>query len=156
MRIEKKYHKQQGTVLVIALVMLASLSMISLAAVDSAVLGMHIARNTEEKMNAFQTAQSAVDLAISHTSNLPMTGALGTQTSVTLTGTPFTSQSGDVVTATAERTIDCGLPPRLGNGTSLLAYSSFSFRVAADIDKTANGRSYSAVRQGYLVLGPKC
>lgn len=156
MSIEKRPHKEQGTVLVISLIMLASLSMISLAAVDSAVLGMHIARNTEEKMNAFQVAQSAVDQAISDTANLPMTGALGTQTNVTLSGSPFTTQTGDAISATAERTIDCGLPPRLTNGTSLLAYSSFSFRVAADVDRTANGRSYSSVRQGYLVLGPKC
>ena len=153
---KKLPHNEQGTVLVISLIMLASLSMISLAAVDSAVLGMHIARNTEEKMNAFQVAQSAVDLSISDTANLPMTGALGTQQNITLTGSPFTSYSGDVITATAERTIDCGLPPRLADGTSLLAYSTFSFRVSSDVDRTANGRSYSSVRQGYLVLGPKC
>lgn len=152
----RKTTNQQGTALVISLIMLASLSMISLAAVDSAVLGMHIARNTEEKMNAFQVAQSAVDLAISDTGNLPMTGALQVPVTIPLSGSAFSAAAGEIIVASAERTIDCGLPPRLANGTSLLSYSSFSFRVAADIDRTANARSHASVRQGYLILGPKC
>lgn len=151
-----KVQKQQGTVLVISMIMLASLSMLSLASVDSAILGMHIAKNTEEKMNAFQAAQSAIDLSISDTGNLPMTGAIDSPTNIALTGDPFTTSTDELITASAERTIDCGLPPRLANGTSLLAYSSFSFRMSADVDRTGNGRSYSSIRQGYLILGPKC
>ena len=43
---------ERGTVLIIALVMLASLTLISTAAVDSAVMGLRISRNVEEQINA--------------------------------------------------------------------------------------------------------
>ncbi len=154
----KRVHRESGTVLVIALVMLASLTLIAVAGVDSASMGLRISRNVEEQMNAFQTAQAAVDVAISDTNNLPMTGPLNQVTSVTLTGTPFTVDisAGESITADAERTIDCGLPPRIASGTSMLAYSAFSFRVGADIDRLPTGRGASSVRQGYLLLGPKC
>lgn len=150
--------RQQGAVLVIALIMLASLSLMATGAVQTAVMGLKIARNTEEAANAFQTAQSAVDFALSDTGLLPMTGNLNTATPIAVTGTPFTvdSSAGETLTTTAERTEDCGAPPRLAAGSSLLTYSSFSFRVAADINRTATGRGQSSIRQGYLVLGPKC
>ena len=150
--------RQQGTALVIALVMLTSLTLISTASVDSAVMGLRIARNVEEQANAFQTAQAAVDAVIADISNLPMTGPLNQPNAVTLSGNPFVADTGagESIGAEATRTIDCGIPPRLSNGTSLLAYSAFSFRVAADVDRTATGRGESAIRQGHLIIGPKC
>jgi len=152
------HQRQNGTVLVVALVMLAALTLMSTAAVDSAVMGLRISRNVEEQVNAFQTAQAAVDSVISDTANLPLTGPLNAAVTVAVSGNPFVADTvaGESVTAHAERTIDCGMPPRLNAGTSLLAYSSFSFRVGADIDRAATGRGSSSVRQGYLVLGPKC
>ena len=150
--------KQQDAVLIIALVMLAALTLMSTAAVDSSVMGLRISRNVEEQVNAFQTAQAAVDQVISDTANLPLTGPLNNFISVPLSGNPFAADTvaGESVAAQAERTLDCGMPPRLNAGTSLLAYSSFSFRVRADIDRAATGRGLSSVRQGYLILGPKC
>lgn len=151
-------HKQAGTVLIIALIMLASLTMLSMSSVDSAVMGLRISRNVEEQSNAFQTAQAAVDLVISDTDNLPMTGPLFQTTPVTLAGTPFVADPLESITADAERTTDCGMPPRVSGpgGTSMLAYSAFSFRVGADIDRTPTGRGNSSLRQGYMILGPKC
>ncbi len=150
--------RQSGTVLVIALVMLASLTLIAVAGVDSSSMGLRLARTVEEQINAFQTAQAAVDFAISDTDNLPMTGPLDSPAAVTLSGTPFAADTvaGESIDAAAERTADCALPPRIGMGTSMLAYSAFSFRVAADVDRIATGRGRSSIRQGYLVLGPKC
>ena len=152
--------KQTGTVLVIALIMLASLTMISMSSVDSAVMGLRISRNVEAQSNAFQTSQSAVDQVMSDTNNLPMTGPLFQTASVTLTGNPFVADTvaGETITADAERTTDCGMPPRVAGpgGTSMLAYSAFSFRIGSDVDRTSTGRGYSSLRQGYMVLGPKC
>jgi hypothetical protein len=150
--------QQTGTVLVVALVMLAALSLMATASVQTAVLGLRIAGNTEDTANAFQTAQSAVDFALVDTNRLPMTGQLHTPTPVELTGTPFDNEenAGSALVAMAERTADCGSPPRLASGSSLLTYSTFSFRIAADLDRTHSGRGRAAIRQGYLVLGPKC
>ncbi|MGR8919700.1 MAG: pilus assembly PilX family protein [Gammaproteobacteria bacterium] len=149
---------QTGVALVISLVMLASLTLIAVAGVDSSSMGLRLARIVEEQANAFQTAQAAVDQVISDTDNLPMTGPLDTAASVTLTGTPFAADAGagETISADASRTADCALPPRVGMGTSMLAYSAFSFRVNADVDRVATGRGQSAISQGYLILGPKC
>ncbi len=150
--------RQRGAALVISLVMLAGLTLMATSAVETAVMGLKIARNSEEAANAFQTAQAAIDFALSDTDLLPMTGNLNTPTDVAVTGDPFVvdSGAGEELTTVAERTMDCGAPPRLANGSSLLTYSTFSFRIGADLDRTATGRGQSSIRQGYLVLGPKC
>lgn len=150
--------RERGAALVIALVMLASLSLMASGAVQTALMELRMAQNTEEMSNAFQTAQAAIDYALADTSRLPMTGDLNLQQPVTLAGDPFAldSGAGERITTTAARTIDCGPPPRLDGGSSMLSYSAFSFRVAADIDRTSTGRGRSSIRQGYLVLGPKC
>jgi len=150
------HRQQRGAVLAIALIMLTSLTLISTGAVQTALMELKMALNSEEMANAFQTAQAAIDFALSDTDHLPMTGELNTPTTVSVSGSPFVLASGETLAASAERTIDCGAPPRLGTGSSLLSYSTFSFRVSADLDRSANGRGRSSIRQGYLVLGPKC
>lgn len=151
-------HAQRGATLVIALILLGALTMIAIASVDAGVMSLRVARNVEEQMNAFQLAQSAIDAVISNTENLPTTGPLDTLNAVSISGTTFTvdSNSGETLAAAAERTLDCGLPPRLATGTSLLAFSSFSYRVHADVNRTATGRGRSSLRQGQMLLGPKC
>jgi hypothetical protein len=150
--------RQDGVVLVIVLVLLASMTLMATAGVQSSIMGLKISRNVEEIANAFQAAQSAIDFVISDTGNLPMTGPLNDPVAVAVNGTPFEvdTTAGETIEATAERTIDCGVPPRIGLGSSILAYSTFSFRVSAEVDRTATGRGRSSLREGYMVLGPKC
>lgn len=149
---------QTGAVLVVVLVMLASMTLMATAAVESSIMGIRISRNVEDTADAFQAAQSAIDFTISDTTRLPMTGPLYEAQAVAVSGAPFhvDTQAGELLEATAERTIDCGMPPRIGDGSSILAYSTFSFRVSAEIDRTATGKGRSSLRQGYLLLGPKC
>ncbi len=147
---------QRGTVLLFSFIILISLTFIAISSVRTSVMELRIARNVEENMNAFQTAQAAVDFVKSNNANLPFVGPLNTPTAVALTGNSFTLATGETLVATAERTIDCGPPPRMRNGSSLLAFSSFSYRINADLDKTANGRGQSEINQGILLLGPKC
>ena len=150
--------RERGTALVISLIMLAGLTLMATEAVQSAVMALKISRNGEEAANAFQAAQSGIDYVMSDSSLLPMTGELNTPTPVAVTGSPFVidTSAGETLAASAERTMDCGAPPRLSSGSSLLTYSTFSFRIAASVDRTATGRGQSSIRQGYLVLGPKC
>lgn len=151
-------HRQDGVVLVIVLILLASMTLMATAGVQSSIMGLKISRNVEEVANAFQAAQSAIDFVISDTNNLPMTGPLNDPVDVATTGAPFdvNADAGETMQASAERTIDCGVPPRVGQGSSILAYSTFSFRVSAQIDRTTTGRGRSSLREGYMVLGPKC
>lgn len=149
---------QQGVVLVIVLILLASMTLMATAGVQSSIMGLKISRNVEEIASAFQAAQSTIDFVISDSANLPMTGPLNDPLDVAVTGTAFdvNTTAGETIAATAERTIDCGVPPRISQGSSILAYSTFSFRVSAEIDRTATGRGRSSLREGYLLLGPKC
>jgi Tfp pilus assembly protein PilX len=150
------YSKQRGSGMLAALILILSLTFLGVAATRTSVMELRMARNLEEEMNIFQTAQAAVDSVISDTANLPVSGPLFTPTTVTLSGTPFDTVTGEVLTAQAERTVDCGPPPRIAKGASLRSFSSFSYRISADVDKLATGKGRSYVRQGYLVLGPKC
>ena len=112
--------------------------------------------NVEANANTFQTAVAAVDFVLSDVSNLPAVGPLNVPAAVTLSGSPFTVETGDAISASATRLADCGLPPRMTNATSMTAYSSFSYEVAADVSKNTAGMGQAGMVQGYMLLGPKC
>jgi len=142
-----------------------SLTLIALSSVQTGIMEVRMAGAVEEQMNASQTAHSAIDFVLSDTTYLPTTGALNTPVDVTLTPATVSTDafyaydvSGmtEIVEANAERVVDCGTPPRTRISSSLLAFSSFEYKIAADVDKTATKRSKSHQRQGYITLGPKC
>lgn len=149
-------YRQRGAALIVCLIFLIALTLIGINAVATSAMGLRMASNTEEELNAFQTAQSAVDAVISDEDNLPTTGPLETPVSVVLPGAAFYAAAGETITASAARTSECGLPPRLARGSSLRKFSSYGYRVASDVDRIATGRGRSSVRLGYLTLGPKC
>jgi hypothetical protein len=150
-------HRQRGTALLFSMIILVALTFIGVAAVNTGVMEVRMAGHLEEQMNAFQTAQAVIDYVISDSGNLPATGPLNTPSTVALPDEdPFTVNTGETLTAQAERVIDCGQPPRIRGASSLLAFSSFSYKISADVDKVATGRGQSYQRQGYMILGPKC
>ena len=148
--------RQKGVALVVVLMMLIGITLISMASLNTSVMELRMARNTESSVNNFQTAISAVDFVISDPANLPTVGPLMTPTSVTLTGSPFAVSTGDTVTASAIRVGECGLPPRMRSANSLMAYSAFDYEITADLDKNISGMGQTGVVQGYLQMGPKC
>lgn len=148
--------RQSGVVLVVVLMMLIGITLISMAAVNTSVMELRMARNAEDTVNNFQTALSAVDFVISDTANLPTVGPLMQPAPVTLTGSVFGVASGDTLTASAVRIGECGLPPRMRAANSLMAYSAFDYEITADLDKNSTGRGQTGVVQGYLQIGPKC
>lgn len=162
---------QRGAALVFAFIFLVALGLIGVASVGTSVMELHMASNAEEEMNAFQTAQSAIDFLASNPSVLPSGGPLNTPTDVPL---PTTSPSvfqlstgetirslGSACAATtpcgqATRVVQCAPPPRASGGSSLLSFSAFSYRLSSDVNKTATGKGQAALRQGHILLGPKC
>ena len=145
-----------SVVLVVVLMMLIGITLISMATLNTSVMELRMARNTEFGVNNFQTALSAVDFVISDPANLPTVGPLMTPTPVTLTGSLFSATTGDTVTASAIRVSECGLPPRMRAANSLMAYSAFNYEITADLDKNVSGMGQTGVVQGYLQMGPKC
>lgn len=148
--------RQRGVVLVVVLMMLIGITLVSMAALNTSVMELRMARNTEFGVNNFQTALSAVDFVISDPANLPTVGPLMTPTPVTLTGSLFSASAGDMVAASAIRVSECDLPPRMGNANSLMAFSAFNYEITADLNKNVSGRGQTGVVQGYLQIGPKC
>ncbi|MGD2160098.1 MAG: pilus assembly PilX N-terminal domain-containing protein, partial [Gammaproteobacteria bacterium] len=57
--------KQQGAVLVMALVMLTVLTLIGVSSMSSSTLELKVAGNTQQHDIAFQAAQSIIDIAAS-------------------------------------------------------------------------------------------
>jgi hypothetical protein len=147
---------QKGVVLVVVLMMLIGITLVSMAAVNTSVMELRMARNAEDGVNNFQTALSAVDFVISDPANLPTVGPLMQPAPVTLSGSVFGVQSGDSITASAVRVGECGLPPRMRSANSLMAYSAFDYEITADLDKNGSGRGQTGVVQGFLQMGPKC
>ena len=58
-------NKQQGAVLVMALVMLMVLTLIGVSSMNSSTLEMRVASNTQQHVRAFQAAQTVIDVAAS-------------------------------------------------------------------------------------------
>ena len=155
-RINLTKSRQRGVVLVVVLMILIGITLISMAAVNTSVMELRMARNAEYGVNNFQVALSAVDFVIADPANLPTVGPLMTPTPVTLTGSLFSTSAGDTVTASAIRVSECALPPRMRDANSLMAYSAFTYEATADLDKNVSGMGQTGVVQGYLRMGPKC
>lgn len=149
-------NNQRGAVLVIAMLLLVAITVLSTTAVSMSIMEMRMSNNTEADANTFQTTMAAVDFVLSDIANLPAVGPLNVPSDVALSGTPFTVVAGDDISADAMRIEDCGLPPRMSNATSMTAYSSFRYEVAAEVTKNVSGMGSAGMTQGYLLLGPKC
>ena len=147
---------QRGAVLVISMLLLVSITVLATTAVTMSMMELRMSGNTELRSNTFQTTAAAVDFVLSDLAILPAVGPLNVPSQVVLEGTPFTMSAGDAITATAARTADCGIPPRMTNATSMNAYSSFHYEVRADVNKNDSGMGQAGMVQGYLLLGPKC
>lgn len=147
---------QNGVTLVVVLMMLIGITLVSMAAVNTSIMELRMARNAEYGVNNFQTALSAVDFVISDPANLPTVGPLMQPAPVSLTDPLFGVDTGDSMTASAIRVGECGLPPRMRAANSMMAFSAFDYEITANLDKNASGMGQTGVVQGFLQMGPKC
>ncbi len=151
-----RQRSQRGVTLLVVMVMLIAISLISIASVNTSVMELRMARNVESTINNYHTALAAIDYVIADPSNLPTLGPLNLPVTVTLTGAPFNTSTGDSLTATVTRTAECSAPPTLVAATTIRTFSAFTFEITADLDKNASGMGQSGLVQGYLQLGPAC
>ncbi len=151
-----RQRSQRGVTLLVVMVILIGISLISIASVNTSVMELRMARNVEATIHNYQTALATIDYVIADPSNLPTLGPLNLPVTVTLTGAPFNTSTGDSLAATATRTEDCAAPPRMVAASSMRAYSAFRFEITANLDKNASGMGQSGIVQGYIQLGPKC
>lgn len=150
----RPFAQQQGMVLVVALVMLGSLSLIAVAAMSGGIGALLVSRNVQEQGDAFQIAQSALDVVMdtaesSNDANLPQDE--GTYMATTLSGEVFTLDTGETVTAGAELLSICREQVEGSSGNFFANYE-----VRADVDRTVNGRGRARLRQGYQIVAYGC
>ncbi len=154
--------KQQGTALMVAMIILIGITLLSLAGANTSILELRMARNTEATATTQQTALAVIDFIVSDPTNLPATGPLNTPVAVTLPDNPgipgevFDTVGAETITATASRISDCAPPPRARLASSLTSYSAFVYEASSEVDKNATGNGRSGMAQGYILLGPKC
>ena len=60
----KTAQRQQGAALIVGLVMMVVLTLLAVSSMNTATLELTMARNNQEQENAFQAAETAVDIAI--------------------------------------------------------------------------------------------
>lgn len=150
---------QRGTALVFSMVILTALTLLGVTAATTGTLGLRMASNAEENMNAFQTAQAAIDNIISVPGVLPTTGPMNVDSAplpFTDTTTALKTTGGETITVTAARTIDCGTPPRIGKASSAPNFNTLGYRLSSNVVRTATARGQSSLREGFLQLIPKC
>ncbi len=148
--------RQRGLALIIALVILAAVSLLGLGTLQATRTGLLIAGNNQAAINTFQITQSALDSSSADLTNLPTFGPLNVPQNVALTGALFQTSGADQIVANATRTADCVPPPRVRSGSSLVHFSAFHYDVAAQVDLREAGLGRSQTSQGYIILGPKC
>ena len=142
--------------MIIALIVLSSVSLISLGTLRATRSVLLISGNDQAAVDTFQITQSALDRSSTDLTNLPTSGPLNVPQNVALAGALFQTSGTDQVVANATRTADCVPPPRVRSGSSLVHFSAFHYDVAARVDLREAGLGRSETSQGYIILGPKC
>lgn len=148
-------HAHRGSALVFSMIILVALTLLGITAAATSTLGLRMAANAEDDMNAFQTAQAVIDNILSNPAVLPTVGSLNTVSPplpLTNTTTAFYPEPGETLQGTATRTSEGGLPPRVKEASSAAQFSTMGYRVDSTVNRLATGRGQSSLSQGFLLL----
>ena len=159
--------KQQGVILVIALVFLIAIILLTISSMRSSNIGLFMAQNEESRVAAEQAAQALADAIVANPASTPVIGTSG-YTSCTAgesgcnrNDLPVTNPvlaaaiASDHMQARVERTGEEFRPPPRAVETSIDKFSSASFRVVTTYDRVDEGLGRTQVTEGVLVLVPK-
>jgi hypothetical protein len=155
--------RQDGAALVVALLILIVITLLSLSAMRTGSLDVRMATNQQERIEAFQTAQAAVDGVLVYSSNFPVVGGAGysvctpnvtdgcNQSTVLLPSQSPFNLAGVVNKVKIIRPDpELGLPPR-GMGTSVDKFGSARFVIESE---ASSGTGRAQLGQGYMILVP--
>jgi hypothetical protein len=164
--------RQDGTALIIALVLLVSVTLLSLASVSNSVLEMNMANADEERMQTLQAADSAISMTIT---NFPTyVSGLG-DGQVRCINTPGVCangnvldtnnlfESGDVLNVTLTLIGGDLSPIRIRDAGRILGTGSdaerlgamdtnarrFEYLIESELDRRANNRGYAHLWRGF-------
>ena len=159
--------RQQGAILVIALMFLVAITLFTVSSMRSSNLGLHMAQNEESRIAAVQAAQALADVIVANPASTPVVGKTGFtactvgQPNCDRNNLPITDPTleGEVATyhlsARVERTGTVFRPPPRVVESSIDKFSSASFRVITTFDRVDEGLGRQEITEGVLVLVPK-
>ena len=158
--------KQEGAILVIALMFLVAITLLTVSSMRSSNIGLHMAQNEESRIAAIQSAQALADVIVANPSSTPVVGKTGytactdKQSGCDRTDLPVSDPqlAGDVaqyhLSARVERTGTVYRPPPRVVESSIDKFSSASFTVTTTYDRADEGLGRQQISEGVLVLVP--
>jgi len=160
-------HRQNGAILIIALVFLVAMTLITISSMRSSKIGLYMAQNEESRIAAEQAAQALADAIVANPASTPVVGTTGYtsctpgETGCTRNDLPVTDPvlaaevASDHLQARVERTGSVFRPPPRAVESSIDKFSSASFRVITTFDRVDEGLGRKQITEGVLVLVPK-
>jgi hypothetical protein len=158
---------QRGAVLVAALLLLLTITLVALTSMQGSTLELRMAVNEQERMESFQTSQAAIDYILNDPSSFLVKGDVAgyticttnlsgcNETSLSLdadvTGSPFDDDQDSVLVT---RLDPATMPPPRGLEMSSDKFTVANFSIDGTHNATASGGGYSEIVQGYMRLVP--
>lgn len=163
---------ERGAALLIALIVMAVLSVLAASVMRFSIAGLRVAVNEELRTDAFQRAQSLVDMALSVPGNLMVTGQVGDvnciagvagctlntlQLYYSIGGAAVTAaelaSNGDSIRVTRIGP-EVSTPPR-GTGYSAIRFQAGYLEVESGYDGVDAGWGQAAINEGVTVIVPQ-
>ena len=147
----KSHSKQQGAALVVGLVLLVVITVLAISGMNTATTELAMARNDMNYENAFQAAETGLEVALAQ-------GLFNTLAGSTVTQTISTHDS---VTAEIEFEDSSIVPDKafsLGAGSGVAAYHFLATSTASSLRDPGNttDRDASAIHtQAFYIVGPE-
>ena len=166
-RLPTPKRKQNGAILIIALMFLVAIMLYTLSSMGSSNIGLYLAHNEESRIAAEQAAQALADAIVSTPASTPVVGQSGyvsctagqsgcNSNALTVVNPTLAGQvAANHMQARVERTgAEFQPPPRVVE-TSIDKFVSATFRVTTTYDRVGEGLGREQVTEGVLVLVPK-
>lgn len=161
----KKAQRQQGTVIVIALIFLLLTGLISVSAMKTSIFETKMASNEQLKEEAFQTTQGVINAITSDINNFIIAGDVGYKmckagakgcdsNAIALASSTATLTANNVeYHITRKAPLFAPIPFRASeeNASSAKAYSAALFEVNAEYDGSQDRLGQAAIAQGVAI-----
>jgi Tfp pilus assembly protein PilX len=159
--------RQQGAILMIALMFLVTITLLTLSSMRSSNIGLHLAQNEESRVAAGQAAQALIDAIVASPSSTPVVGVTGysactpgetgcDRNDLSIPNPTLAAEvTANHLQARVDRVGTLFRPPPRAVETSIDKFSSASFRIVTTYDRIDDGLGREQITGGVLVLVPK-
>lgn len=150
----------------IALVFLVAITLFTISSMRSSKIGLHMALNEESRVSAVQAAQALADAIVANPASTPVVGTTGFtactagQSGCNRNDLPVVNETlanevtANYMKARVERTGLVFRPPPRVVESSIDKFTSASFRVTTEFDRSDEGLGRQQITEGVLVLVP--